>query len=254
MQQNLRIFTRNFIIPTFLIIIFVITIYILAYPLNITFLKNFITSALFIPLVTLVVGSTAIIIYSKTKDDFKKDAANIVLLEIQNAERALKQVTESVNAEFPTLPQNIFLMQTESWSKYRYLFVRDFDWNEWNEVTDFYDKAQLYDKAVTYNNSFFQKNEEQIRYNIQRTLSDYAMDYTNKVSALKDKDAIEKQQKAYIAKIKQYIDRYMAKDSIYLYAPNKPIADAKLILTIMNKNISLSTIGIKLKELAGIKY
>lgn len=157
MQQNLRIFTRNFIIPTFLIIIFVIVIYIFAYPLNITFLKNFITSALFIPLVTLLVGSTVIIIYSKTKDDFKKDAANIVLLEIQNAERALKQVTESVNAEIPTLPQNIFLMQTESWSKYRYLFVRDFDWNEWNEVTDFYDKAQLYDKAVTYNNSFFQK-------------------------------------------------------------------------------------------------
>lgn len=80
------------------------------------------------------------------------------------------------------------------------------------------------------------------------------MAYTNKVSALKDKDAIEKQQKAYIAQIKQYIDRYMAKDSIYLYAPNKPISDAKLILTIMNKNISLSTIGIKLKELAGIKY
>src|SRR5579859_3713818 len=142
MQHNLKTFTKNFIIPTLIITILSIGLYILAYPLNVIVLKNFITSALFLPLVTILVGSTALIIYNKTKDDFKKDAANIILLEIQNAERALKQVTESVNAEPPTLPQNIFLMQTESWSKYRYLFVRDFDWNEWNEITDFYDKAQ----------------------------------------------------------------------------------------------------------------
>jgi hypothetical protein len=250
-MQYFKDFSKNYIVPSALILILFFAIYLLAYPLNIFVIKQFIASPIFNPLMTILVGSTALIIYNKTKDDSKKDAANIVLLEIQNAERLLKQIMVSINSDPPTLPQNIFLMQTESWSKYRYLFVRDFDWNEWNEITDFYNIAQQYDQAVVYNNSFFPKNEEQIRVNLQRIAADYARKYTKKIFPLSNIDENRiKLHEEFVALNRQFRDRYMGEDSLYLYSPKKPVSDAKLILNSMNTNISLTTIGTKLKKLA----
>lgn len=253
MKWHLANFVRDFIIAGLVILATFAFVYYLAYQMHIVAIKSFVESPLLTPLITLFVGYIVFIIYKKTKDDIKKDAANIVLLEVQNAERLLKQIMLSVNKDIPEIPQNIFLMQTESWSKYRYLFVRDFDWNEWDEITDFYNKCQLYDQSVTYNNSFFQKNEEQIRVNLQRVLADYAKDYSDKICSTQDEKRKEKLQKEYLDKREQYINKYMDKNTMYLYSPAKPVSDVKLIISSMNSNISLGTIGIKLKEIADKK-
>lgn len=57
-----------------------------------THLINFLNSNFFIALVTLVVGSVAYVIYKLQKRDKKREKANIILLEIQGAERKLQQI------------------------------------------------------------------------------------------------------------------------------------------------------------------
>lgn len=50
-------------------------------------------------LVTFVTGLVAFYVYKKKQRDDKKDAANIILLEVQNAERQLKLVRENIKRD-----------------------------------------------------------------------------------------------------------------------------------------------------------
>jgi hypothetical protein len=49
---------------------------------------------------TLIVGFAAWLVYKQQKQDTKQDAANILLLEIQSAERAIKKIEELVFESF----------------------------------------------------------------------------------------------------------------------------------------------------------
>lgn len=193
------------------------------------------------PLVTILVGGIAIYLYVKQRKDLKKDTANTIFLEITNAERKLKLAKEQLSKSI--LAEDIFTMESESWSKYNYLFVRDFDRDEWDIITDFYNKCKQYDQAVLYNNSFFQRNEEQIRVNIQRILADFA-----KVLTENEKEESRQSKFDQMAEIFKTI--YMKKPE--LYYPNKPVTDAKKSIDALNVNLSVSSIGSKLKKLAGI--
>jgi len=218
-----------------------------------SYLIQFLNSNFIIAFITLLVGSVAWIIYRKQQRDHKKDAANIVLLEIQNAERVLRQVKESLRNG--ALPENLFTMQTESWSEYKYLFVRNLDRDEWDTITDFYDKCNLYDEAVKYNNSFFQKNEEQIRINTQRILANFAKDYTVQIYKLntKEDEAKGKLKQEFQNLGEQFQTIYMEKQGIFAYNPSKPINDAKVYLDGLSINLSQTSVGTKLKKIADIK-
>ena len=205
---------------------------------------SFLNSNFVIALVTFLAGTAAFIIYIKQKWDSKKDAANIILLEIQNAERILGQVGEGVRTG---QLQNKFLIPTESWNKYKYLFVRDFDRDEWDNINGFYNNCQLYDEAIAYNNSFFQKNEEQIRINITRTTAEYLKTYLENGDTSSDEE-IQKLD----AKIGQFQKTFLSKSSVF-YSPVKPLQDAKIVFENISKNISQTSIGLKLKKLAKIK-
>lgn len=200
--------------------------------------------------VTLIVGFVALLIYNTQKNDQKTDAANIILLEIKSAERLIKIVKENLKKD--VLPPDILTMQTESWSKYKYLFVRDFDRDEWDEITDFYNKCQSLDQAIIYNSSFFSKNEEQIRVNLLRILADYAKNKNDLLINGNNKSTKKKiNQVDRLASM--YYSTYMTKPYQLLYNPNKPINDAKLYIDNLKINISQTTIGTKLKALARIK-
>jgi hypothetical protein len=214
------------------------------------FIIGFFNSNFFIAFITFLAGSIAWYLYYKRNKDNKRDAANIILLEIQNAERVLKQVKERVITG--TVPENLFLMPTESWNKYKYLFVRDFDRDEWDAVSEFYDKCKLYDESVRYNNSFFQKNEEQIRINLQRSLSHYAEIYTEKIFSAQNKDKQELE-KEFLLITDGFQQRYMGRQGSFLYSPTKPVSDAKARVEDLSSSMSQTSIGTKLKKLAGVK-
>lgn len=208
-----------------------------------TFLNsNFFTSS-----VTVVAGLVALAVYLKQKSDTKKDAANIVLLEIQSAERELRRAREIVVDEAGNLPENTFAMPTQSWDKYKYLFVRDFNRNDWDSITDFYNKCRQYDECVEYSNSFFQKNEEQVRVNIQRGISHIAKKYSE------DNQPFEAINAEYEGKVQAFLDRYMHKQGNWMYRPQKPLLEAKTLLSGITLNLSQTSVGLKFGALARIK-
>ncbi len=213
-------------------------------------------SNFFVEFVTLIVGGIAYYLYWKQKKDSKKDAANIILLEIQSAERVLMQVGENVrqvgeNVATDILP-NKFTLPTESWSKYKYLFVRDFDRDEWDSIAEFYNGCKLYDEAVSYNNSLFQKNEEQIRVNMLRTPADYIREY---VDGTPDSDAKAEAQRleAAFIKARSFQKTYLSRIASLFYSPQKPLRDARVAFESLNKILSQTSTGLKLKKLADLK-
>lgn len=200
---------------------------------------KFLNSSFFIALVTLTAGLIAYLIYRKGKNDFKRDAANILLLEIQNAERLIIAIKEKLQKD-NQLSNDVYLMATASWQKYQYLFVRDFDRDEWDTIAVFYDKCKLIDEAAAQNNSYFQKNEEQARTNLLRISADYI------------KQSIETNEESkgeFLEKSRKFQKEYLSYPEL-MYSPQKPLNDAKLHLETIPKNLSLTSIGAKLKRIA----
>ena len=218
---------------------------------------NFFNSSFFIGLATLVVGTTAFFIYRKQKRDAKRDAANVILLEVESAEQQLQIITQ--NQAPGSLAENIFLMKNSSWEKYRYFFVRDFDRNEWDKITDFYNKCLQYDAAVAYNSNYFGSNVEKAQSHILRILANYADTYIEDVEKATTQTSKAKLREAYEAKKTNFLNAYgviQNDDNFtapYFYNPQKPVIEAKSVLDTIETNISLTSVGIKLKRMAAKK-
>jgi hypothetical protein len=220
------------------------------------FVANFLYSNLFVGLATFVVGLVALFVYQKQKSDQKKDAANIILLEIKNAETKLTQARETSMRD-SVLPETVFAMRTSSWERYSYLFVRDFTDKEWELINAFYEKCRLYDEAVEYNNTFFKKNEEQIRVNLHAALATFTKEYVMAMEALgdiedEDQRDIEAQKilDQFNSNSSRFADKFMeeimAPTSNYLYQPKKALTDGQLVLSTIRLDLSTSTVGSKL--------
>ena len=201
-------------------------------------LWHFLNSAFFVAIVTVAAGSFAYLIYKKQKGDSKEDAANIILLEIQNAERQVKFIKELMATAGGKLPEEVIILPISNWNAYKYLFVRDFDRDSWDGINEFYNKCRLLDEALEANKSFFQKNEVEIRANRTRILMDYLKD---KIDDPTNEATIE-------TKRQQFIETCI--DTILLYEPNKPVGDAKKLLADIGTGISQTIIGTKLRALA----
>lgn len=202
---------------------------------------EFLNSNFFVAFVTIVVGTIALVVYWIQKRDSKREAANIILLEIRAAERKLVEIKKSLKNEI--LPNDLRLMPTENWSKFSFLFIRDFDRDEWDSLVSFYNNCQLIDETIKYNNDSFWNDVEQIRSNKQRLLADFAY-----------KAALDKNARKEFDDVTDLIDGlYMSKQGKFGYTPQKTLNDAKKHVDEIAPRISQSTIGLKLKKLANIK-
>lgn len=212
-------------------------------------MKEFLNSNLFQTLAVIVAGLVAYIVYRKQKYDHKKDAANSILLEIQSAERTISKVRETVRNG--RLEIDATILQSDSWTKYKYLFNRDFDKDEWDAITDFYNRARLLDGAIKYNNTAFANDVEQIRANRQRILANYAKDLIKHASSSQEQNPDQLMQD-FNSKVSVFDQIYMGKQGEFAYNPQKPIDDAKVYLEDL-KTITTTTAGQKLKKLARAK-
>lgn len=206
--------------------------------------------ALLTPSATLFVGFYAYILYKKQKDDTKKDAANIIFLEILNAEKVLKIAQRSLEKIPPELPYDVITMATESWSKNKYFFVNDFSSNEWEAINNFYNTCHLFDEAVRTSSAYFPKNEEQVRVNIQRYTANLTKKYLRKIKRTNNLDQKQKLQAELQAKAKEYMDMYLHVSTFTHYNPQKSVLDAKLCVELLKLNISLPSALNKLNDLS----
>jgi hypothetical protein len=202
----------------------------------------------FSTLATLLVGSYAFLLYNKQKADAKRDVANTLLLEIQSAEKVLRLAQKYLEKTIPELPYDTISMPSKSWDINKYLFVGDFDTNEWDAINSFYSTCALFDESVKTNASYFQKNEEQIRVNIQQRAAQLTKHFSHKINKATTQDEKQKIRSDLKTSIEADTDLYLY--AVTEYRPIKPIGDAKLCIEILKLNISLPSAISQLKKLA----
>lgn len=204
---------------------------------------------------TLAIGIIAYLVYLSQKKDHKRDAASIILIELENAERQLQIILGSTSGGEQQLPQNILVMPNNSWNRYKYLFVKNFDQNEWDKITEFYSRCLRYDSAVEYNGSFFSDDVKQWRINVHANIAAIAKELASKLKTDPNEEASEEDKET----IKKYLDIRRRFENIYendryFYNPLKPINDATEALKSMETNLSLTSIGTKLKKLSRVGF
>lgn len=207
---------------------------------------EFFNSNGFQTLVTFIVGLAAYIIYKVQKNDEKVNAARSIVLEIQNAEKGIGKVRDAVKKEH--LDVDVKILQSESWSSMKRYFVRDFDTDEWDVISDFFNKASLLDAAIAYNKTAFASDVEQIRSNKQAALARYAAEAIEGAEG----KTTEKIRSDYDLKARAFDGLYMDKQGDFAYNPLKPLNDARMYLEGLG-NLSTTTIGQKFKKMAKLK-
>lgn len=105
---------------------------------------KFFDSNFFVAVIAAIVGTSAIYLYITQKNDKKRDAANIVLMEIRHAEKMIDQIRGGGTIE---MLQTLLL--TNKWSKYNYLFIEDLDRDELDLINNFYNQCSLIDNSLT---------------------------------------------------------------------------------------------------------
>ena len=197
-------------------------------------MENYITAG-----ITLAVGFAAFEVYRREKRDHKKTAARILLVEIENAERQLAIIKES-----DKLSENVRLMSSSSWEKYRHLFGQDFTAREWDTISDFYNRCTQYDKAVDYDSSNIYHDIEAYRTSVNNALALSAANIIVGNPALSDEEIIKE-----YAIFKDKLDKaYMS--NFLPYSPTKPINDAAKALQGLDSTLSLTSVGNKLRKVA----
>lgn len=192
---------------------------------------NFLNSNFFIALITLTVGGFAIGLYIRQKRDFKRDAANIILMEIRHAEKEAERM-KAVGVESSNTVK--IILPTNNWIKHNYLFIKDLDRDELDLINNFYNQCSAIDGALS--QMSISKQLEQKGSCIHNILVQIA------------KDAIS--QADFDNKKKNFLD--IIHDEAYVFRPDAPL---NTIIKGLNNltMITTSTAGGKLKKIAKLK-
>lgn len=214
-------------------------------------------SNLFNALIALVAGTFAFIVYLVQRSNYRRDAANVILGEIRQAQSQLSAVQEHVarfrnendlNVEMGLIPGQIKFMPVESWSKYKALFTRRMDQPTFDVVSKFYDHAKSYDAAVEYDNGSFAKNEDSIRTNVSRMTMDMTIK-AYEANLISDPDADNYEDElTKLFKSVNNIDTIFRKNSSLAYNSRKPIRDAQAELSILS-DMDMSLAILRLKKI-----
>lgn len=191
----------------------------------------FFNSNFFIAFVTVLVGSFAIYLYIKQKKDQKRDAANIIISEIRNAENTIAQIKNSGGISFSTR-----ILPSSSWNEYSFLFVNQLDRDEMDTINNFYNQCTLLDKALEQADSI----PDQLK-----SKGDYVQQILVKMAS--ESENVSK----YEENRKKFFE-IMAKENTTV----QPVAFVEVLkgrLSTMNTIITSTTIGDKLKKIAKIK-
>ena len=207
---------------------------------------DFFNSIGFQTLVELLVGTVALLVYRFQKKDKLRSAATTLILEIQQAERAVVKAKECIRKG--DLNENIHILQSDTWEQNKYLFTKVLDKDEWDSITEFYDKARLLDESIEHTRKYFDNDVEQIRINKQRAFANISMDTMSVIldSDKKDNDAIMRVMRN---RMSLFDDLYMSQQDKMRYHPQKIFDDAKYCVEDFS-NISTTSVGQKLKKIA----
>lgn len=208
--------------------------------------------------ITLIVGFVAYRVYYVQKRDNKRDAANIIVLELKNAERNLEEVRKlyeaerAANSQAMIFPEKVRLMTTESWTKYKYLFARDLSPEQWDEVGRFYENCKLFDEAVELKEASFKFNATEIRANVFRIVGDYAKELADNLKPNPEGNPqIDKSNRQITEDIKDRksfaVASMLGRGELFeTYSPDKPYHDAAYYYNLLPKSVINTPTGQRL--------
>ncbi|MBF1024668.1 MAG: hypothetical protein HXK98_02115 [Candidatus Nanogingivalaceae bacterium] len=205
----------------------------------------FLDSNFFQSIVALIVGVFVFVQYRINRRDHLRDAASIIIIEIQTASRTIKSIRKRLVDR--VLDSDVSVMPSDSWKENRQLFAKYLDRDEWDTIEDFYDRARLLDDVVKYNRQMFRNDVEQIRINKQRAAADFAIDTVNNIAA----NNMNKEDVAnmFSGKVSVYDTLYMSKQGELAYTPNQVTDDAKKYIDNI-PDILNSSAYVKLKSIS----
>lgn len=117
---------------------------------------------------TIFAALAAYIIWIFQKRSDKRDIAQIILMEIRNAEKNII----SMNGN-KILNPDIILLPTNNWVRKNYLFINDLDTDEFDLINNFYNKCSLIDKSLSQLDTGIQLDQKSNH--IQNKLSEIAL-------------------------------------------------------------------------------
>lgn len=88
-------------------------------------------------IVTLVVGTTAFIVYWMTKSHEKRNAATMIIMDIRHAEQVIQSILEKGSID--TFMKDV--ITENNWSKYKHLFASKFSQDDFASFNRFFDSC-----------------------------------------------------------------------------------------------------------------
>ena len=200
---------------------------------------KFFNSSFFIAIVTIITGAMVILVYLDQKQQEKKNATVIILMEIRNAESAIDNIKRSKDL------RTVSILPNNSWTRFNHLFVKDLDRDELDAIDSFYRLCSLAEIELRRINSFLPLAMEEKAKAIYNKLLELSQKYSNNTP----EDNL-KSDSDYSKEKRHLLDTYYKDEEFFIaYQPSRNlINDISNIKFIMN-----SPIGQKLKSIAEIK-
>lgn len=198
---------------------------------------EFFYSNLFESIIVLFVGTFAIGLYIWQKRDFKNGIASIILVEIRNAEQSILTVRNR-GLDNALNSNDKLLLPNNSWTKYNYLFINDFDVDEWYSINNFINNCLSYDDLLKYYKEDIPYQIRQKEKYIQKKLVDLSAKKFNK------EGSYEKRRLEFINKIN--IENFT-------FNPNYHSQEILKVILNLDTGLSTSSVGVKLKQIARLE-
>lgn len=104
---------------------------------------------------TVITAIVAYWIYKRSKDDELESAVRVIILEIKESERVIKNLIEIKNSG--NLYPNDLLKVTplKGWARYSHLFIKKLYNDEYDQLNDYFKKCEVLEKYIEKNHNFF---------------------------------------------------------------------------------------------------
>ena len=200
---------------------------------------EYLNSNFFVAITTVIV---VFIGFGIQKQEEKKSAATIILTEIRSAEDTLMAIKSGCTS---TNISRMSILPVNSWSKFNYLFAADLDRDELKSLNEFYKQCSLAESAIKRFNDIKEIGRQEKAKMVVQELSNLAVKYSGRsVEENMKKDSDYTKEKEF------YLGIVNAED--YLFNPNEPLDELTRSLNSV-QFVTTSTVGTKLKKIAGIK-
>lgn len=104
---------------------------------------------------TIITAIVAYLIYKKSKSDELENAVRIIILEIKESERIIKNLNEIKNSGNIYPDDLLKVTPLKGWVKYSHLFIQKLNNDEYDQLNDYFKKCEVLEKYIEKNHNFF---------------------------------------------------------------------------------------------------